>query len=66
MNKDIRTKDNNNNNNPDKTADITDWDEIYNEYSKEQRPPFGGPFTDAMTLIDWLKLHYNTPERLNQ
>ena len=65
MNKDIRTEENNNNT-PDITADITEWDDIYDEYSKEQWPPFGGPFTNALPLIDWLKLNYNTPERLNQ
>ena len=40
------------------------WDEIYEEYSKEQYPPFGGPFTDALSFIDWLKQNYITPERI--
>ena len=40
------------------------WDEIYEEYSKEQYPPFGGPFTDALSFIDWLKQYYIVPERI--
>lgn len=39
------------------------WDDIYNEYSTEQYPPFGGPFTDALSFIDWLKQNYKSPER---
>ena len=39
------------------------WDDIYEEYSKEQYPPFGGPFTDSISFIDWLKLYYKTPEK---
>lgn len=40
------------------------WDEIYSEYSNEQYPPFGGPFTDALSFIDWLKQNYISPERI--
>lgn len=40
------------------------WDEIYSEYSTEQYPPFGGPFTDALSFIDWLKQNYIAPERI--
>jgi hypothetical protein len=40
------------------------WDEIYEEYSTEQYPPFGGPFTDALSFIDWLKQNYIVPERI--
>lgn len=40
------------------------WDDIYDEYSTEQYPPFGGPFTDAIPFIDWLKQNYKAPERL--
>ena len=40
------------------------WDDIYDEYSTEQYPPFGGPFTDAISFIDWLKQNYKAPERL--
>ena len=39
------------------------WDDIYEEYSMEQYPPFGGPFTDSISFIDWLKLYYKTPEK---
>jgi len=40
------------------------WDEIHEEYSKEQYPPFGGPFTDALSFIDWLKQNYIAPEKI--
>jgi hypothetical protein len=40
------------------------WDEIYSEYSTEQYPAFGGPFTDALSFIDWLKQYYIVPERI--
>ena len=40
------------------------WDNIYDEYSTEQYPPFGGPFTDALSFIDWLKQNYKAPERI--
>jgi len=39
------------------------WDDIYEEYSMEQYPPFGGPFTDSISFIDWLKLYYKVPEK---
>ena len=39
------------------------WDDIYEEYSMEQYPPFGGPFTDSISFIDWLKLYYKFPEK---
>jgi hypothetical protein len=40
------------------------WDEIYDEYSTEQYPPFGGPFTNSLSFIDWLKQNYKAPERI--
>jgi len=40
------------------------WDEIYDEYSTEQYPAFGGPFTDSISFIDWLKQYYKSPEKL--
>jgi len=40
------------------------WDELYDEYSKEQYPPFGGPFTDSISFIDWLKRNYKAPQKL--
>ena len=39
------------------------WDSIYEEYSTEQYPPFGGPFTDSISFIDWLKQNYIVPKR---
>jgi hypothetical protein len=41
------------------------WDEIHEEYSRENYPPFGGPFTDALTPWEWLKKNYVVPQRLN-
>ena len=40
------------------------WDEIYSEYSNEQYPPFGGPFTNALSFIDWLKQNYISPNKI--
>jgi hypothetical protein len=39
------------------------WDDIHEEYSKDEYPAFGGPFTHAMTFIEWLKLNYNPPTK---
>ena len=39
------------------------WDDIYHDYSAEQYPAFGGPFTDSISFIDWLKQNYKSPER---
>jgi hypothetical protein len=41
----------------------TGWDVVYQEYSDDNYPPFGGPFHDAQPLIDWLKLNFNAPTR---
>ena len=46
-------------------SNTSSWDEIYEEYSNENYPPFGGPFTNALSLIDWLKLNFNPPPRKN-
>jgi len=40
------------------------WDDTYDEYSTEQYPPFGGPFTESISFIDWLKQNYKAPERI--
>lgn len=40
------------------------WDDIYDEYSTEQYPPFGGPFTNALEFIVWLKQNFKAPERI--
>ena len=39
------------------------WDDIYHDYSSEQYAAFGGPFTDSISFIDWLKLYYKFPEK---
>ncbi len=30
------------------------WEELKEEYSNDQFPPFGGPFTDALDPWEWL------------
>jgi hypothetical protein len=39
------------------------WDDIYHDYTAEQYPAFGGPFTDSISFIDWLKKNYKSPEK---
>jgi hypothetical protein len=39
------------------------WDDIYHDYTAEQYPAFGGPFTDSISFIDWLKQNYKSPEK---
>lgn len=42
---------------------INGWDEIEEEYMKDEYPVFGGPFTNALTPFQWLKKYYETPKR---
>jgi hypothetical protein len=46
-----------------KTIDES-WEEIEEEYLKDNYPVFGGPFTDALTPFEWLKLYFKSPKRL--
>jgi hypothetical protein len=39
------------------------WSEIEEEYARDEYPPFGGPFTNALSPFEWLKLNYNPPTR---
>jgi hypothetical protein len=39
------------------------WEDIEEEYRKDEYPVFGGPFTNAMTPFEWLKKYYNEPKR---
>lgn len=39
------------------------WEDIEEEYQKDEYPTFGGPFTDAKTPFEWLKLNYHSPKR---
>lgn len=39
------------------------WEEIQEEYHKDEYPVFGGPFTDALSPWQWLETYYQTPER---
>lgn len=49
----------------DKLSDEDRWNEIEEEYSRDNYPPFGGPFTDALKPFEWLKLYYNPPSIKN-
>ncbi len=39
------------------------WEEIEEEYQKDEYPVFGGPFTNAKTPWEWLRKYYRTPKR---
>lgn len=39
------------------------WEEIEEEYQKDEYPVFGGPFTDAKTPFEWLRIYYESPKR---
>ena len=42
---------------------IDEWEQLEEEYLKDEYPVFGGPFTDSKTPWEWLKLYYNSPTR---
>ncbi len=44
-----------------KTTDRMTWEELEEDYMKDEYPVFGGPFTDAKTEFEWLKLHFEPP-----
>lgn len=47
-----------------KQQQITEsWDDIEQEYLKDEYPVFGGPFTDALKPFEWLSKHYYSPKR---
>jgi hypothetical protein len=39
------------------------WEDIEEEYMKDEYPVFGGPFTNALKPFEWLKKYYHTPKR---
>lgn len=39
------------------------WEEIHEEYSRDEYPPFGGPFTNAKSFEEWLETNYEIPKR---
>jgi hypothetical protein len=39
------------------------WEDIEQEYLKEEYPVFGGPFNNAMSPFEWLKKNYYEPKR---
>lgn len=45
-----------------KTTEKMSWDEIENWYSSDNFPPFGGPFNDALTPFEWLKMYFEAPK----
>ena len=44
-------------------VETTLWEDIEQQYMKDEYPVFGGPFTDALTPFEWLKKNYYTPKR---
>jgi len=46
-----------------KMETLETWEDIEEEYQKDEYPVFGGPFTNAMTPFEWLKKHYHSPKR---
>ena len=43
--------------------DTWTWEEIRDQYCSDEFPVFGGPFTGAMTIWEWLEKYYETPKR---
>lgn len=39
------------------------WKEIEDQYHSDEYPPFGGPFTDALPIWEWLRRNYLPPTR---
>jgi hypothetical protein len=39
------------------------WEEIEEEYMKDEYPVFGGPFKDSLKPFEWLKMWYHSPKR---
>lgn len=46
-----------------RSRDDETWEDIEEEYDKDEYPAFGGPFTDAKTPWEWLKIYYYPPKR---
>lgn len=42
---------------------VDEWREIEEEYHRDEYPPFGGPFTNALTPWEWMKRWYNPPTK---
>ncbi len=41
--------------------DDNQWDLILEDHQKEEFPPFGGPFTNSLSLGEWLKKNFHPP-----
>jgi len=39
------------------------WEDIEQEYLKDEYPVFGGPFTGSLSPFEWLKKYYYSPKR---
>ena len=40
---------------------INKWEEMEEEYMKDEYPVFGEPFTDSLSPWEWLKKYYQPP-----
>lgn len=47
----------------DRMNDDEEWDNIFHDYQMDNYPPFGGPFTDAVSFEEWLKNKFHPPVR---
>lgn len=45
-----------------KQSELEKWKEIENDYHTSEYPPFGGPFTDALSVWQWLSKWYHPPQ----
>ena len=41
--------------------DNNQWDAILEDHQREEFPPFGGPFTNSLSLGEWLKKNFHPP-----
>jgi len=48
------------------SSPVETWEEIQEEYLKDEYPVFGGPFTDALTIWEWLEIYYQPPVRKSE
>lgn len=43
------------------SSEMMSWEQIEEWYGSDNYPPFGGPFTDALTTFEWLKMNFEPP-----
>lgn len=39
------------------------WEDIAEEYMRDEYPVFGGPFTKSLKPFEWLRKYYHAPKR---